>query len=263
MYGVANLSVLNLRAEPSHRSELVSQMLFGDAYSVVEETPDWLKVRTCDCGYEGWISRRQHNPLHDKDVEDYLAADKYVVKDLLLIINTFEKNISFPILIGSSFPYPKDGILILGNSIVMVNLPEEKPVPASQGLSPLQVKLMQFAAAFLNAPYLWGGRTPAGIDCSGFSQLAYKSVGIALPRDASQQATCGIEVCGCDVQRDDLAFFCNAEGRIIHVGICMGDGRIIHASGQVRIDTLDTRGILVEKTGTYSHTLHSIRRIVQ
>src|SRR5574344_2649 len=160
-YGVANLSIIPMRAEPSERAEMVSQLLFGDAYTVLEEQNDKIKIQTCDCQYEGWISKKLFNPIHELDVEDYLAAPKYVVKDYLLFIKTFEKNITFPIFAGSSFPFPKDNILILGNSIFMIDLPEEQPIQKIPNLSEQQVALMQFASIYLNAPYLWGGRAPS------------------------------------------------------------------------------------------------------
>ena len=114
---------------------------------------------------------------------------------------------------------------------------------------------------FLDTPYLWGGRSTGGIDCSGLTQVCFKAMGVWLPRDASQQVTTGDEVCQCDIQRDDLAFFCNPEGRVVHVGICMGDGHIVHASGCVRVDVLDSKGIYDEKAAVYTHRLHSIRRV--
>ena len=264
LYGVANLSSIPLRAAPSERAEMVSQLLFGDAYQVEEEAEGWLRIRTCDCQYEGWLCASLHNPLHEKDVDDYLRSEKYFLKDYLLFIKEFETEVTFPIMMGSSFPYPKDGMLILGDSVFKMELPKSNEMAPVAGLTQQQSELMRFAAGYLRTPYLWGGRTPAGIDCSGFSQIVYKSIGINLPRDASQQVVCGTTVDFVEEARPgDLAFFQNEGGNISHVGIVCGKNAIIHASCHVRIDTLDSTGIFCRQRNCYTHTLRIIKRLLE
>lgn len=264
MYGICDIAALPMRAEASEKSEMVSQLIFGDAYEVIESTNKWLKIKTFDCQYEGWIDRKMHNPLHEKDVEEYISSEKYVVTEYMFFVQDFLSRISFPIFAGSSFPYPKDDTLILGSSIFKMALLDKEEQPVPESLTPDQAAIMRFAAMFLNAPYLWGGRTPLGIDCSGLTQLAYKSIGITLPRDASQQAEAGDLVDFVEEARaGDLAFFQNEEGKIIHVGIVCDNKKILHASGKVRIDSLDQNGIFNKSIGNYTHSLRIIKRILK
>ena len=119
------------------------------------------------------------------------------------------------------------------------------------------------AKEFLNAPYLWGGKSFFGVDCSGFTQLVYKVNNVKLPRDAYQQAEVGEALSFVEEsQPGDLAFFENAEGRIIHVGIMLDDQKIIHASGKVRIDTLDSTGIFNQEMNKHTHKLRFVKSIL-
>jgi hypothetical protein len=123
--------------------------------------------------------------------------------------------------------------------------------------------LSTVAKKYLNAPYLWGGRTYWGIDCSGFSQIVYKIMGIPLPRDAKDQAKAGVDIISMrDIQPGDLAFFGNSEDNITHVGILLDMDTIIHASGKVRIDRFDETGIINKETGELTHNLVKIKRII-
>jgi hypothetical protein len=261
-YGITHLSQISMRAEPSHKAQLVSQLLFGDAYQIEEVVGDWLKIKTLDCGYEGYIEKKLWNEMHEDDAAEYASLKKYIVTDYLIFIKEFETNITFPVFMGSSFPYPQDNMLILGNAIFIVELPEARVFPKHPNLSEEQSALLQFASGYLRAPYLWGGRTPAGIDCSALVQLAFKSINIALPRDASQQVNAGTQVdFTTEWQIGDIAFFDNEEGNITHIGIICGKDKILHASGFVRIDILDSTGIYNKQLEQYTHKLRVVRRV--
>jgi hypothetical protein len=262
-YGITHLSQISLREAPAHSSQLVSQLLFGDAYQIEEVVENWLKIKTLDCEYEGYIDKKLWNEMHEDDASEYASLKKYIVTDYFIIIKAFETDITFPVFMGSSFPYPQDNMLILGNSIFVVELPDERIFPKHPVLLEQQVALLQFASGYLQAPYLWGGRTPAGIDCSALVQLAFKSINIALPRDASQQVNHGTQIdFATEWQPGDVAFFDNEEGNITHAGIICGKDKILHASGLVRIDNLDTTGIFNKQLEQYTHRLRTVKRFI-
>ena len=261
-YGICLQMSVPMRAADTHSAEMVSQLLFGETYTLLETTRDWLRIRTTDCDYEGWISAKQHTGMSDEEFAQYGSIPHYRVSRQFLYLRDTQTSIIFPIALGSQFPMPQDGIFQLGGRTFAVELPEEKPLLHHEGVTEQQERLLTIAFQYLNAPYLWGGRTPAGIDCSGFVQNVFAGIGIQLPRDASQQVNCGENVDFIQETRiGDVAFFLNEEGNIVHTGIICGYQQIIHSSGCVQINTLDETGIFHHGLKRYTHQLRIIKRL--
>lgn len=255
LYGICNLSIVPLRSEPSDASEMVSQLLFGEHFTVLEKTKKWSKIQIHFDEYEGYIDNKQYQEI-DKDLFDQLSTSEYHYSSEILDYVTDRNNHLSTIPIGSRLPFYKDQNFSIGHN----EFNYEGRV--FQGKLE-KAEIVRKAFLFLNTPYLWGGKTPFGIDCSGFTQMVYKLCGHSLLRDAKDQATQG-EVLSFieESEPGDLAFFDNEEGVITHVGIIMTDYYIIHAHGKVRIDLLDHSGIYNTDTKTHTHKLRVIKKII-
>src|ERR1051325_336491 len=243
MNGICNLSLIPVRKDPNDRSEMVTQLLFGETFEVIEKQKQWRKIVTTYDGYGGWIYEKQYYPLL---AEEFLALSNHpLVLSLDLVQVTVNDHNIFPVLVGSNLPSFNGTHCKIGSSDYQYqgHTRQWSPQPTPKHLIP------EMAFTYINSPYLWGGRSPFGIDCSGFTQMVYKLNGVPLKRDAWQQAEEGQTLSFLDeAEAGDLAFFEN-EG-----------GKIIHASGRVRIDNLDYHGIYNNDQKRYTHKLRVIKR---
>lgn len=246
------LSVIPMRKEPAHRSEMVSQLLFGERADRLGEEKDFTRVRSEYDGYEGWI---QSNQLEDLPGENAPATQFTAAYTGKVFVGG--KLIRVPY--GSPWYAPASGPLMEQKQVEYLVAASE--IWDSSGLALTEDSLRTVYEIYLNTPYLWGGKSVFGIDCSGFAQQVFKMFGLPLLRDAYLQAGQGEAVEHLSSSRTgDLAFFHNEKGNVIHVGIILKENRIVHASGKVRIDVLDEEGIINTDTGKRSHRLHSMRR---
>ena len=251
-YGISNLAIVPMRIEAVDQAEMVNQILFGEHFKVLEVRKKWSKVRLAHDSYEGWVCNKQWIEI-EKDI--YKQLDKEVATIAIDILDIISKDHHQPIVIGSILPSFKSGHALINNEMYRFD------GLTTAGFTKKE-KLVENALMYLNAPYLWGGRSPLGIDCSGFTQMVYRLQGVDLPRDAYQQAEVGTTLSFVEEsEAGDLAFFDNNEERITHVGIILENNHIIHASGKVRIDRIDQQGIFNKELGTHTHKLRLIKSI--
>ncbi|MBN1157851.1 MAG: C40 family peptidase [Bacteroidales bacterium] len=257
-YGIALLAAVAMRKEPAERSEMGSQLLFGEIYRVLAEEENWIRISSCYDQYEGWISRRQHSMLTDTGYEKMMQLSRRILPVKFAEVVP-EYAPAFTIVAGSEL----HGFNKAHRNITI----EDKPYKISGDPGEIRDQdakgLLKTAMQFLNTPYLWGGRSMFGCDCSGFVQTVFKIHGIYLPRDASQQSGFGNSINSLeDSCPGDLAFFMNEEQIVHHVGIILSPSEIIHCSGFVRIDPLTAKGIFSVREKQYTHQYFFIRRIL-
>ena len=247
-YGVCPLGIVPLRSEASHKSEQLSQLLYGDFFKIIDSRKEWFKIRNQWDKYEGWVSWNQIREIPEEQYKALTQQTPVHSNNILDFISNEKKEL-FPIPLGSDLR----ALELLNHQFDGQRFEADKT----------RENILKTAYQYLNTPYLWGGKSPTGIDCSGLSQMVYKINGVPLPRDAYQQAEVGNTLSFIEEsQPGDLAFFDDKEGKIIHVGILLPNHFILHAHGQVRLDRIDQTGIFSVDRKGHSHPLRLIKSIL-
>ena len=255
-HGICPLSTVAIRNSASHKSEMISELLFGEVAEVLElKGRQWAKIRCAHDNFVGWVACNQLEWITPKEFEDY--QENYgVVLDVFQGVSA--DGAFLPLSLGARLPN-FDGLrFAIGEKKYQFSGQAVFPDDIQQGPEMIQ----KIARKYLNAPYLWGGRSPFGVDGPGLVQAVFGIAGYPLPREAVQQLELGEGVDFAEQARAaDVAFFENLKGRITHTGIMLPEGKIIHAYGKVRIDKLDHQGIFNTELGRYTHRLRIIKRL--
>ncbi|NLR92453.1 C40 family peptidase [Flammeovirga agarivorans] len=251
-FGLCIYSTLAVRGKAAHTSEMISQLLYGEAYQVlsVNRSKEWMKIKMLKDGYEGYITTGQHSDIAPEYADRYIKTEHPLVTRPIYPIFDNQKTIHLSV--GSTLPFHYEKC----DNMQLKYAQLHSVLPSNNEDNPIDT-----ANKYLGVPYLWGGRSIFGIDCSGLAQTVMAAHGIQLPRDAYQQAEIGKKITFSRSKPGDLAFFNNDKGRITHVGIISDKGKIIHASHYVREDILTKDGIFSNQEGKQTHQLSHIQRL--
>lgn len=250
--GICLQTYIPVRSEPYERAEMITQILFGEYVEILDDEGKWLYIKLLYDNYEGWIDKKCI------DLSPKITETEYILSFAGLSAVNLKSSEKIVLAIGSSLPVLKGNIIALGQDQYELSDIKKliKPGPSN--------KLTDMIDEVLGLPYLWGGRSGFGFDCSGLVQYLCRICGIKLSRNASDQSAEGETLSFInEAEAGDLAFFDDTDGMIHHVGMMLGNGKIIHASGKVRIDKIDQQGIYNEKTGAYSHKLRVLKRVIK
>ncbi len=251
-YGTTDVAVVPLRSTASEAGEMLSQLLFGECFEILIVRQNWTKIKLSHDGYEGWIDTKTITAISKEEYTKQIDSQSLIVSEPFIKVFC-ETNGWFFLPAGCCLPH------VDGNSFTLA----EKKYTLEKPLDCTVLSATETAMQYLNSPYIWGGRTPWGIDCSGLTQTVYRILGMNIPRDANKQVGAGESINMLfEAQAGDLAFFDDKNGNITHVGMLLGNGKIIHASGKVRIDIIDHNGIYNSERKLYTHSLRVIKKIL-
>ncbi|MEL7123885.1 MAG: SH3 domain-containing C40 family peptidase [Bacteroidota bacterium] len=256
-YGICPISVVSIRTAPAHKAEQLSQLLFGETFEVLEtKGRQWCKVKCSWDDVEGWVAANQINYITQAAFE---AHYNNVACSLELFQAVMGEHEFIGIPLGAQLPEFDGMRLKMGGQ----NFTFSGQAVFQDEIEQPLIFLLKVARRYINAPYLWGGRSPYGIDSDGLIQMIYKMAGMKLPRRASEQVFCGENIYFIEqALPGDIAFFENKNNRVTHTGLVLNDNRIMHAYGKVRIDKIDHYGIYNNDESRYTHTLRVVKRML-